>query len=78
MNRKMSRRSSAEQSESTEAAWVAGTRGAAARRRPEHGVTREELADRIAVEYGVDHDRAAAGAELYMRQLQRGYGIAGY
>ncbi len=78
MNRRMSRRSSADQSESTEAAWVAGTRGAAARRGPEHGVTLEELADRIAVEYGVDRDRAAAAADLYMRQLRRGPALAGY
>lgn len=57
---------------------MAGAHRAAARRGPEHGVTLEELADRIAVEYGVDRDRAAAAAALYMRQLPRGPTLSGY
>lgn len=48
------------------------------RRSAERSATREQLADRIAAEYGVDRDRAVAGAELYMRQLRRGFARTGY
>ena len=40
--------------------------------------TRLELIERIVAAYGVDRDRAAAGAYLYLRQLRSGRLLAEY
>jgi hypothetical protein len=40
--------------------------------------TRLELIERIVAAYGVDRDRAAVGADLYLRQLRSGGLLAEY
>lgn len=42
------------------------------------GASRMELIDRIVEEYDVDRERAAEGADLYLRQLRRRGLIAEY
>lgn len=62
----------------TTTAALAGTGGGDATGVPKQGVSRNELVERIAVRYGVDRDRATAGADLYLLQLRRSSSLGGY
>lgn len=56
-----------------------GPAGGGDRRRAlERSTMCAQIADRIVAHYGVDRDRAVASADLYMRQLRRSLGRAGY